>query len=86
MQIEGMIQGRTFLFAYNVLEIDYSEYAMLFKIELIWLNWKVLHILTTLYVPNQKTKSFLFVNIYFLKLLHFFLAQSNNLLLYESMC
>lgn len=33
MQIEGMIQGRALLFAYNVLEIDYSEYAMLFKIE-----------------------------------------------------
>lgn len=37
-----------------MLEIDYLEYAILFRIEYICLIWKMVNILTAIYVPNKK--------------------------------
>lgn len=38
----------------------------------------MLHILTTIYVVRSKPESFQFINIYFLKLINFIIAQNNN--------
>lgn len=86
MQTEDMVQGRPFLFAHCMLKIDYSEYAILFQLNILDQFEKCCRFSQFKYLIRSKPESFPFVNNYFLKLLDFIVALSNNLLLCESVC